>query len=142
MTYKFEKRPRTKVSVSMVVGYLVILGLIKLTFQLADVLLALAILIAIPAIYELARNTTSTLTLSKDMLRWTTGRQTGEIAFHTIKRVRFDTRLDLSIKTTVILNTGRKIRIPYACTPPIGAFTEALNSANIKHERHHFTLIG
>lgn len=63
-------------------------------------------------------------------------------ALSAIKTVRLDTRLDLSIKATLILHTGAKMRLPLDAVPPSAAFEEALKQRGILVERHHFRLVG
>ncbi len=141
MTYRYSHHPRNRKSILIVCAYFIGIAAFKLVFNLADLWVAVAGFVAVPAIYDLARNAQSTLTLSQAQIDWTSGRQEADIVVSAIDYIRFDTRLDLSIKMSVILKTGRKIRVPVACTPPYGDITEALERNAIRHERHHFTLL-
>jgi hypothetical protein len=47
----------------------------------------------------------------------------------------------MSVRATVVLKTGRKIKLPFEATPPHRALETALHARGITTERHHFTLI-
>lgn len=99
-------------------------------------------LLTLPATWEVLRDPRSSLTLDKNTLAWSSARFSGSLPLRQIQKVRFDTRLDLSVKVTLLLVDGRKIRIPHASTPPHRSFEAALNARDVVSERHHFTLIG
>lgn len=104
-------------------------------------LLALVGAFTLPALYDLVFNPRSTLTLSTTHLRWHSGRQQAEIALPEIDHLRFDTRLDLSVRLTVVRPSGVKFRIPYPATPPHAAFEVVAKEAGIATRRHHFSLM-
>jgi hypothetical protein len=99
-------------------------------------------LFTLPALYDLISARTSGLRLGSDGLSWFSGRRTGSITWDQISHLRLDTRLDLSVRTTVMLITGRKIRLPLEATPPADLFEQILTERDIKVERHHFSLMG
>lgn len=142
MIYTYQTRPRTRKAIALLCMYYLGLTLLKLWFAVADGIMAVALLVSLPAVYDLARNAMAIFKLDGQNITWMSGRQDAKIALNLVDRIRFDTRLDLSIKMTVILTSGRKIRVPVASTPPIEAIEKVLDSVNVKHERHHFTLLG
>ncbi|NOR31243.1 MAG: hypothetical protein GQ539_09105 [Sulfitobacter sp.] len=95
---------------------------------------------SLPALYDVVANPAAGLSLSQTNLDWHSGRRNAQIRLSEINHIRLDTRLDFSTRATVILNSGRKIRIPFEATPPHKTFEQALNARNIKTERHHFSL--
>lgn len=95
----------------------------------------------LPALYDLAANPVAEAKLSAQTLTWQAGRSSGEVALARIHHVRLDTRLDLSVRATIVLTSGVKLRMPYPCTPPHLAFEAALQSAGVTVTRHHFSLI-
>ncbi len=99
-------------------------------------------LFTLPALWDLWRNPASGLEFTPRALTWFTGRRAGEIAWAEIDRFRLDTRLDFSVRASAVLRSGRKIRLPYECTPPDKLFEAALNARGIRTERHNFSLIG
>jgi hypothetical protein len=77
-----------------------------------------------------------------DQLTWYSGRRRATLDWSEVTHVRFDTRLDFSVRATVLLTGGRKVRLPYESTPPDKLMEAALNAHGISTERHHFSLIG
>jgi len=96
----------------------------------------------LPALYDLITARRSGLNLSSDGLTWFSGQRKGTITWDQISHIRLDTRLDLSVRTTAMLITGRKVRLPLEATPPADAFEKTLTDRGIKVERHHFSLMG
>ena len=96
----------------------------------------------LPALYDLARNPRSSLTLDDTHLRWTSGRQDAKIALSEIDHLRFDTRLDMSVRLSVVRPSGVKIRVPFPATPPHTTFEPLARSAGLTTRRYHFSLIG
>ena len=96
----------------------------------------------LPALYDLIANPCSTLTLDTTHLRWQTPRQQADIAIGEIDHLRFDTRLDMSVRLTVVRPSGVKIRVPYPATPPHAEFERVARQAGLTTQRHHFSLLG
>lgn len=96
----------------------------------------------LPALWDLYRNPESGLRFTPDTLNWFSGNRVAEVEWREIEKVRLDTRLDFSVRATIVLHSGRKIRLPYESTPPHDLLEAALNARGIRTERHHFSLIG
>jgi hypothetical protein len=94
----------------------------------------------LPAVFDLAANPSAGAELTDDTLSWHAGRATAEVALDRIQMVRLDTRLDFSVRATLVLTSGHKIKMPFQSTPPHVAFEQALIAAGLKVERHHFSL--
>ena len=141
MPFTYKRQGRSPIA-AMVVA-LVWLCLIAAYFYLeaSPWVLAVLALFTLPAAVDFARNPESGMSLCTHTLRWHTGPRTGEIAFTEIDRIRMDTRLDLSVRVTVVLKSGRKIRLPFESTPPHKAFEDALKERGLPVERYHFQLI-
>ncbi|WP_246455502.1 hypothetical protein [Sulfitobacter aestuariivivens] len=103
------------------------------------IVLALAAF-TIPAVLDLLHDTQSGLRLSDDTLSWFTGKRDADVALSQIHHVRLDTRLDFSVRASLVLKSGRKLRLPFEATPPHEAFEKALQARGMKVERHHFQL--
>ncbi|MGX9353723.1 hypothetical protein ACS3SW_00765 [Roseobacteraceae bacterium S113] len=118
---------------------LVLLGLfaINLSPWIAGVLL----LVSLPAVIEMARGATAWLEVSETSIAWGSGRRSGDVARNEIEKVRFDTRLDLSVRVSLVLVSGRRVRLPYECIPRAARLKEALEAAGYVHEHHHFALM-
>ena len=63
------------------------------------------------------------------------------LAVAEIDHLRMDTRLDLSVRTTVVLTSGERLRIPPAAQPPHRDFEQALTARRVAVRRHHFTAL-
>ena len=107
----------------------------------APLLVLILGLFTLPALWDLIRNPQAGVELSDAKLRWFTGPRDAEVALTEIDHVRLDTRLDFSVRASVILNTGRKIRLPFEATPPHQAFEAALTAQGVTVKRFHFQLL-
>lgn len=96
----------------------------------------------LPALYDLFANPRSTLTLDAHHLSWSSGRQQARIALPEIDHLRFDTRLDMSVRLSVVRPSGVTVRVPYPATPPHMLFEALAQQAGLETRRHHFSLMG
>lgn len=96
------------------------------------------VVMTLPALWDILVDRGAGLTLDGSGLTWFSGDISDAVALSAIDHVRFDTRMDLSVKVTVILAQGCKIRLPYDCLPPHRAFEAQLVGLKIRTERHHF----
>ncbi|MEM6303516.1 MAG: hypothetical protein AAF744_02290 [Pseudomonadota bacterium] len=103
-------------------------------------ILAVIAAFTLPALYDLVMGPEAGLTLEADEMTWFSGRRTATLPYSEMAHMRLDTRLDFSVRATAVLQTGRKIRLPFEATPPHRAFEEALQARGLKVERHHFQL--
>jgi hypothetical protein len=104
-------------------------------------LLAVFALFVVPALLDLLRNPQARFELTESDLTWETARLSAALPISRIARVRLDTRWDFSVRATLILHDGTKLRIPQAVMPPHRALEEALKACHIPVERHHFRVI-
>ena len=141
-TYRFRRQGRNYATLYAVAGIWAVLILAIVLVDAAAWLMALIALVTLPALWDLLMNPPAGLDLTANDLSWFSGRRQATLARGEIERMRFDTRLDFSVRATAILTTGRKVRLPYECTPPHEVFEAALNAQGIRVERHHFSLIG
>ena len=109
--------------------------------EAAGWLIGLLGLFTLPALLEVITNPKSGLRLSATQLCWFSGKRNAEISLDQIDHIRLDTRLDMSVRVTVVLHSGRKIKLPFEATPPHRDFEAALNARGVATQRHHFTLI-
>lgn len=140
--FSFRKQGRNRAALYTVIAIWFVLLALVLLVEAAPWLMAGVGLFTLPALWELYKNPQSGLDFQPEALRWFTVRREGSIPWGEIDRVRLDTRLDFSVRATAVLHSGRKIRLPYECTPPHQLFEAALNARGIRTERHHFSLIG
>ncbi|MGB3246991.1 MAG: hypothetical protein WBB25_20855 [Sulfitobacter sp.] len=139
--YRYRRPPRRFVTTVIVVLVLAALLAAWLWFEAAVWLVIALALFTLPALYDIAMDPAAGLDLDADAVHWFSGRREAEVAVSEIDHIRLDTRLDFSVRASVVLRTGRKIRLPFEATPPHAEFENALNAAGIKTMRHHFQLI-
>ena len=140
--YTFETSGRNRKTLVAVIGvWLAIIAAVVLI----DASLWLAGLIGLctaPALYDLIAGRRSGVRLGPDGLDWFAGTRSGEIAWDKISHMRLDTRLDFSVRTSAVLVSGRKVRLPLESTPDPDTFEQVLTARGSKVERHHFSLLG
>ncbi|MEQ6248397.1 hypothetical protein ABMC89_05855 [Sulfitobacter sp. HNIBRBA3233] len=96
----------------------------------------------IPAMNDLVVNPRAEFGLTDSHINWQTPRSEAEIALEGVDHLRLDTRLDFSVRLSVVLTSGRKLRVPVPATPPADRIEAAATEAGLKVRRHHFSLIG
>lgn len=104
-------------------------------------LMAIIAVFTLPALWDLYTNRTAGVTLSDTNLHWFSGKRRADVALDEIDHMRFDTRLDFSVRISVVLAGKRCIRLPYEALPPHREFEAAFIARGVKTERHHFTLM-
>jgi hypothetical protein len=139
--FTYQRQGRSIVAALVVIAIWLTLITAYFYLEASPWVLAVLTLFTLPAAVDFARNPESGLTLDQNTLAWHTGARTGEVTFDEIDRVRMDTRLDMSVRVSVILTTGRKIRLPFESTPPHLEFEAALKARDIPTERFHFQLM-
>ena len=142
MTAPFEhivhgRNRRTVAAVAVTVAMLVWL---RLAFGASMWLLGPFALVTLPASWDLWSNRSSGVFLDDDALSWHSGRRKGRIGLHEIAHLRFDRRFDFSMRVTVVLRSGQKIRLPQEALPPHPAFTTALQARGIEIQQHPFSI--
>lgn len=140
--YSFRRSGRNR---STLVGVILVWSALIAAVVLVDAalwLMAVLALATLPALWDLMRNPSAGLDLTPQELSWFSGRRKALLERGEIERVRFDTRLDFSVRATAVLTTGRRIRLPFECTPPIASFESALAAHGIRTERNHFSPLG
>lgn len=99
-------------------------------------------LVTLPALYEIGKGAVATLEIDNSEFRWTSGSRGVRLPRAEVARVRLDTRLDFSLRMSLVLHNGKKVRLPYECVPPRKSLEAELTARQIEIERHHFSLMG
>ncbi|MGH1577619.1 hypothetical protein [Planktotalea sp.] len=139
--YRFSRSSRTPRALIIVALWWVVIALLGLVLNAAPIIIAVLALASLPALYDIGAGATSELNITDKDISWRSGRRSGTLARGQLKSVRLDTRLDLSLRMTLITHQGGKIRLPYECVPKANEIEAALKTAGITFERHHFTLL-
>ncbi len=136
-TFKRQNRaPRTIITLIFV--YAALLAMVIL-FNAAWWLMGLLALFTLPALWDIARDTSAGLTLDQRKIQWFSGTREAEVDLADIDHVRFDTRWDFSVRVSLVMTTGKRVRLPDESTPPHREFEPILEKAGLRVERHHFT---
>jgi hypothetical protein len=143
MTAGFEHRASGRNARTITVLALVYLALVLLllVFQAAWWIVVFLALTTLPALWDLYSNRQSGVRLTGTDLHWWSGRGTGSMPLDQIDHMRFDTRLDFSVRVSAVTPDRQRIRLPYDALPPHKIFEAACLDHGLKTERHHFTLL-
>lgn len=141
MSFAHENRARTpRKLIIIAVIWAVVLGL-YIVLDASWILVLLTWLATLPALYEMWLNKTASLCISEQEISWSSGRYKGRIAAADIAMVRLDTRLDFSLKMTLIGAEGGRLRLPFDVVPKAGPLEAALKTHGYPYQRHHFALL-
>ncbi len=132
-----NRSPRTVMILICV--YAALIGLV-IFFNAAFWLVGLLALGTLPAVWDLVQDSSAGLNLDQHKLSWHSGRRQGDISLDEIDFFRFDTRWDFSVRVSMVLKTGKRLRLPDEALPPHRDFEQILQQAGFKVERHHFTV--
>lgn len=139
--YHFHRDGRTMTTVLTVAGIWLVALLAWTLLSAAPWIIALILAFTLPAIWDVYSGSTATLTLSDTALKWTSGKRHAEVQLSEIDHIRLDTRLDFTVRASVVLHSGQKIRLPQDATPPHKTLETELHARDIKTQRHHFSLM-
>ncbi|MEO0389664.1 MAG: PH domain-containing protein [Pseudomonadota bacterium] len=144
MTEPFHwRRPGRSTATAITVGLIwLALAVAYIGFDASIWVVWLFVLFTMPALYDLAAGRVSEMHVTDQGLRWRSGRREERASWDEIASVRLDTRLDFSVRTSLILPSGRRVRLPIDVTPPVADFEQALRAHGAQVRRHHFSLIG
>lgn len=141
MEFTYKRQGRSTATAAVVIAIWITLIAAYVFLDAALWVLAVFALFTLPAVVDFARDPESGMVLTERHLRWYSGARAAEIDVSEIERIRMDTRLDFSVRVTVILENGRKIRVPFESTPAHVQLEAALKARGIKTERFHFQLM-
>lgn len=104
-------------------------------------ILGVGSLATLPAIWDIYTDRKSGVRLTDTSLEWWSGRGSATVNLSEIDHMRFDTRLDFSIRVSAVLPDRKRIRLPYDALPPHKVFEHACREHGLRTERHHFSLL-
>lgn len=143
MSTPFTYRTRGRSRRTLVVVGVVWLALLVLWLGLqANVWIVLFLaLFTLPACWDLIADPPSGFELSDRQISWFSGKRQAQVQLDEVNHVHLNTRLDFSVKATLVLTNGAKLRLPFEATPPDQALEAALTAQGIAVKRTHFQLI-
>jgi hypothetical protein len=130
-------RARRTVLVLMAV-YAGLTGLV-LVLDAAWWVVGLAVLLTIPALWDLYRDPSAGVRLDDTRLEWHSGRRSASLPLDEIDHMRFDTRWDFSVRVSVVTGAGKRVHLPFEAVPPHRQFETAFESRGIAVKRSHFS---
>ncbi len=131
------RSPRTMLALAA--AWIVLIG-VYVILDASLWILGLLALTTVPAILDIWRNPVSGLTLDDQQLTWRTGRRSAQVGLEEIKALRLDRTWDFSIRASVVLQSGKKIRLPVEATPADTILEAELINRGISVERHPFSI--
>lgn len=140
MSYRYESQGRTPKSIAALVGMLLVIAGLEFIGTVWWIVTLVA-LISLPAALDVLLNVRSSLDLDDERLFWKNRSQEVTIPLFEIEKVRFDGRMDLSTRVTIVLRDGRKLRLPYDALPPHKELESELQSRDVRTERNAFTVL-
>ena len=140
MSYRYESQGRTPKSIAALVGMLLVIAGLEFIGTVWWIVTLVA-LISLPAALDVLLNVRSSLDLDDERLFWKNRSQEVTIPLFEIEKVRFDGRIDLSTRVTIVLRDGRKLRLPYDALPPHKELESELQSRDVRTERNAFTVL-
>lgn len=139
--FVFESRGRNKRTLTVLaVVYLALLTLLSV-FDAAWWIVIGLFITTLPALWDLYSNRRSGVRLTADRLEWWSGRGAAQMDLTEIDHMRFDTRLDFSVRVSAVTPDKKRVRLPYDALPPHKMFEAACNAYGLRTERHHFSLL-
>ena len=139
--FTFQRAARNPRAVGFVLLWWLVIFVFYAFLNGSWAILAILALCSGPALLDIYRGTTAALQITAKDIQWRSGKRAGNLARGQLKSVRFDTRLDLSLRMTLLTYQDEKLRLPYECTPKASDIEAALKARDIPYERHHFTLM-
>lgn len=138
-TYRTVGRNWTTLITTVVVWGVLLVLILKVDMALW--LAGIVFLFTLPAVYDLITARASGITLNAQQIAWYAGKQDGDIPKRLIDYIRLDTRLDLSVRCTLVLYSEQKIKIPFESCPKHQELENQLHAYGYKTRRQHFGFI-
>ena len=139
--FVFDRPPRAPASAVILLGLWAAVLLRWRLFEADPLVVALLLALTLPAALDYATGRRAGLRLDDRWLTWHSGRQEAEVALARIHCMRFERRLDLTMRVRVVTDAGKRIKIPQDALPPPAQFETALTARGIKVEQHPFSLL-
>ena len=142
MSYRFQRNGRSLNALSILAAIWVTLLAAWWKLDVVGWILGLGVLVTVPAAWDFVTARPAGLELDDTRLTWWSGRHRGDVRLDTIDHVRFETRLDLSVRVRLVLANaaGTRVPIPQDAVPRWQELQDALSARGIDCRRHHFGL--
>ncbi|WP_050928043.1 hypothetical protein [Aestuariivita boseongensis] len=139
--FQYETSGRsTRALIILACIYTVLLGA-WLLLDAAWWIVVFVALFTLPALWDIYTNRRAGLRLGDDRLEWWSGRGQAHMDLAEIDHMRFDTRLDFSVRVSAVTPDKTRIRLPYDALPPHKILEAECQNRGLRTERHHFSLL-
>ena len=126
--------------ITTVLVWVVLLTLI-LQVDMALWLAGIVFAFTLPAVYDLISARASGITVNGDQIAWYAGKRDNSVAANLIDHIKLDTRLDLSVRCTLVLSSGQKVKVPFEACPNHRALETQLHAHDYTTRRQHFGFV-
>ena len=138
-TYRAIGRNWTTLIVTLSVW--VVLAFLSLRVEMAPWLAMIVFLFTLPADYDLISARASGIKVNGDQIAWYAGKRNNSVAANLIDHIKLDTRLDLSVRCTLVLSSGQKVKVPFEACPKHRALEAQLHAHGYTTRRQHFGFV-
>lgn len=138
-TYRATGRNWTTLIVTLSVW--VVLAFLLLKVEMASWLAMIVFIFTLPAVYDLISARASGITVNGDQIAWYAGKRDNSLAANLIDHIKLDTRLDLSVRCTLVLSSGQKVKVPFEACPNHRALETQLHAHGYTTRRQHFGFV-
>lgn len=119
-----------------------LIALAWLVFGAAPIVVALATLATLPALWDLITARRSGVTVTERQITWFAGPHEDALDLTQIDFAQFHTRLDFSVRVKLLTVAGPILRLPSEATGPAKPLAAALQARGVTVEHRHFALLG
>ena len=142
MSYRIDRSGRTVraavVLLAVWAGILALWSLVDMATWITGLLLA----ITLPAAFDFVTARPAGIEMDDRHLRWWSGRHHGDTPLEALHSVRFETRLDLSPRVRLVLQSGQRVPLPQDSLPrDPETLKSAFEARGVATERHPFSLL-
>ena len=141
MSFRHETSARSPRRLALLSAYGVLVAAAALLLDMAPWIVALLLVAALPAAVDQITDRKAGLVLDDTHLRWHSGRQVGEAPLARIEALRFERRLDLTMRVRLVLHGGRRLALPQDCLPPPDVLRREMQARGLRCEDHPFSLL-
>ncbi|MEM1004982.1 MAG: hypothetical protein AAF496_11320 [Pseudomonadota bacterium] len=138
--YTFRRQNRNSRTVVILIAVYAALLTLIIVFDAAWWLVGLLSVATLPAVWDILQDSSAGMSMEADQIAWYSGKRQGHINLQEIDYFRFDTRWDFSVRVSMILTTGKRVRLPDESLPPHRTLEKILENAGFTVRRHHFTV--
>jgi hypothetical protein len=133
---------RTKKQAGLLIGLWGAAIALYVVLDASPIIAGLIIIVSLPALYDFMRADIAELEVNQDHIKWRWRKHEHQVPLTQIDYVQLTTRLDFSLRMTLVLTSGQKLRVIDPCVIGNAQDLEAaFTTLGLLVKRSHFTLI-